>query len=227
MQEEWVTIIVRLLFALGAGALIGLERTYHGRPAGFRTHALVATASCLLMFVALFYEEMSAGRVSAVTIDPTRMAQGIMTGIGFLGAGVILREELTIHGITTAASIWMTEAIDIVVGMGLYVAGGIAVGLALVTLAWLGWLETKAPMLRYDRLTVRFRPSAKVTESKLVEVVTQHGMKFNETSYFMDSTGPKFEMTIRKRDVRKIQSLSAALTAMDDVAEFSIIPMGG
>ena len=98
--------------------LPGFERSYHGRPAGFRTHTLVCVASSALMLVTMYqshwYPESFSGRVA---LDPTRMAQGIMTGIGFLGAGVIFKEGLTVRGLTTAASIWITAAIGILAGM--------------------------------------------------------------------------------------------------------------
>jgi putative Mg2+ transporter-C (MgtC) family protein len=90
MEQEYLEILKHLLVALGMGGLIGFERSYHGRPAGFRTHALVCVASSALMLITMYqgqwFPEAFAGRVN---LDPTRMAQGIMTGIGFLGAGVI------------------------------------------------------------------------------------------------------------------------------------------
>src|SRR5690606_34330868 len=93
MPEDWIQIIVPLGSAWLAGSLIGLERSYHGRPAGFRTHALVCIASALLMLATVHQSEWTEGLpVEAITTDPTRMAQGIMTGIGFLGAGVIIQE---------------------------------------------------------------------------------------------------------------------------------------
>jgi putative Mg2+ transporter-C (MgtC) family protein len=95
-------ILARILAALAAGALIGYERSFHGRPAGFRTHALVCTASALLMLVTV-YEAHWVPAAAKVQLDPTRMAQGIMTGIGFLGAGVIVKEGLSVRGLTTAA----------------------------------------------------------------------------------------------------------------------------
>jgi putative Mg2+ transporter-C (MgtC) family protein len=83
-------IVVRILGALVIGAVIGLERSFHGRPAGFRTHALVCVASALLMLVTVYQSAwMTHVTIEAIRTDPTRMAQGIMTGIGFLGAGVI------------------------------------------------------------------------------------------------------------------------------------------
>jgi|SRR5688572_23181872 len=97
-------ISIRLVVALGVGALIGLERSYRGRPAGFRTHALVCLSTSLLMLVTVYQSSwFQTDGLARATIDPTRMAQGIMTGIGFLGAGAIIEEGLTVRGLTTAA----------------------------------------------------------------------------------------------------------------------------
>src|SRR6185436_15530860 len=107
MAQEYFEITFRLVAALVAGGLIGLERSHRGRPAGFRTHALVCVASSLLMLVTVYESHWFPGAGGArVTIDPTRLAQGIMTGIGFLGAGAIIKEGFTVRGLTTAASIW-------------------------------------------------------------------------------------------------------------------------
>src|SRR5437870_8511948 len=123
MDQEAQVIIGRILAALAVGALIGVERSFRGRPAGFRTHALVCVASSLLMLVTVYQNEwMTAVPLDAIRTDPTRMAQGIMTGIGFLGAGVIFKEGLTVRGLTTAASIWVTAAIGILLGIGFYFA---------------------------------------------------------------------------------------------------------
>src|ERR1043165_2155601 len=120
MTAEDFDMFFRLVVALGAGAMIGYERSYHGRPAGFRTHALVCMASSLLMLVTVYEAHWVRASVDKLQIDPTRMAQGIMTGIGFLGAGVIIKEGLSVRGLTTAASIWITSAIGILMGTGLY-----------------------------------------------------------------------------------------------------------
>jgi len=123
MDREWLNGLTHLLVATIAGGLIGLERSYHGRPDGFRTHTLVCVASSLLMLVTMYQGKWFAGAaLETVRVDPTRMAQGIMTGIGFLGAGVILREGLSVRGLTTAASIWITAAIVILCGVGFYSA---------------------------------------------------------------------------------------------------------
>jgi hypothetical protein len=98
LKAESNVILAHLLTALAAGGLVGLERSYHGRPAGFRTHTLVCIASSALMLVTVYQQQWFPGTVSQrVSLDPTRMAQGIMTGIGFLGAGVIFKEGLTVR----------------------------------------------------------------------------------------------------------------------------------
>ena len=140
-------IVARILGALVIGAVIGLERSFHGRPAGFRTHALVCVASSLLMLVTVYQDEwMTHVTIDAIRTDPTRMAQGIMTGIGFLGAGVIFKEGLTVRGLTTAASIWVTAAIGILVGIGFWMPRAASARSA--TLAVLGvfrWIENRLP----------------------------------------------------------------------------------
>src|SRR5215207_722660 len=121
MSHQELIVIFRIAVALLVGGLIGLERSFHGRPAGFRTHALVCIASALLMLVTVYQNEwMTHVAIDAIRTDPTRMAQGIMTGIGFLGAGVIFKEGLSVRGLTTAASIWMTSSIGILIGIGFW-----------------------------------------------------------------------------------------------------------
>lgn len=114
-------IALRLVVALAIGGLIGLERSYHGRPAGFRTHALVCLSTSLLMLITVYearwFPTDAGGRV---TIDPTRMAQGIMTGIGFLGAGAIIQSRGRVGGLATAASIWVAGAVGMACGLGYY-----------------------------------------------------------------------------------------------------------
>ena len=97
LRADDYEMILRLLAALVAGAFIGYERSFHGRPAGLRTHVLVCLASALLMLVTV-YEDHWVRMPGESRLDPTRMAQGIMTGIGFLGAGVIVKEGLNVRG---------------------------------------------------------------------------------------------------------------------------------
>ena len=176
-MSEDQQIAVRLVAALVAGGLVGLERSYHGRPAGFRTHALVCLGSALLMLVTVF-ETQWLGSLGAtrVTIDPTRMAQGIMTGIGFLGAGVIMKDGLSVRGLTTAASIWLTAATGVLIGIGFYVPAALAVVLTLGTLSTFRWFEDKMPRQTYARFLVRCARDAVMPESELRALV--NGLAF-------------------------------------------------
>lgn len=120
--------LLQLLGAIGAGALIGWERETRDRPAGMRTHMLVCLASCLLIVAsrsAAFFGLDSIDNFQMVA-DPARMAAGVITGVGFLGAGTIFREQDFIKGLTTAASIWAVSAIGIAIGLGAYILAGIA-----------------------------------------------------------------------------------------------------
>src|SRR5213595_2676346 len=157
MGHDEIVILVRVLAALVVGALIGFERTFHGRPAGFRTHALVCVASSLLMLVTVYQNQwMTIVPLDAIRTDPTRMAQGIMTGIGFLGAGVIFKEGLTVRGLTTAASIWVTAAIGILVGIGFWFAAVVGTAAALIVLALFRFVETRLPSEFYAHHMLRF-----------------------------------------------------------------------
>lgn len=229
MDIDYAATVARLLLALLAGGLVGLERTYHGRPAGFRTHSLVCVASSLLMQFTLQQAALMPGLAAeSIRIDPTRMGQGIMTGIGFLGAGVILKEGLTIRGLTTAASIWMTASIGIVLGMGLYFAGTVATVIAIGVLSVFRWLEEVTPTLHYARLSVCFKRAEHMTQRELHEVVVAQGIESTRPSYHLESEGRvyRYEMTVRTRDPRNFRGLSEALEAQERVQEFSLEPTG-
>lgn len=128
-----------ILGAVVAGGVIGLEREWRGRAAGFRTHILVSLASCLLMLAAMTQADWAFRALpdENIVTDPTRMAHGVLTGIGFLCAGVIFRTGFSIHGLTTAASLWITSALGLLFGAGLYglgAAGTVVTALILIGL---------------------------------------------------------------------------------------------
>src|SRR3954453_6111477 len=157
MGHDDLVIIGRVAGGLVIGALIGFERTFRGRPAGFRTHSLVCIASAILMIVTVYQNQwMTFVDRDAIRTDPTRMAQGIMTGIGFLGAGVIFKEGLTVRGLTTAASIWITAAIGIMIGAGFYFPAAAATVGTLGVLSGFRWIERHLPSESYAHLWVKF-----------------------------------------------------------------------
>lgn len=213
--------------ALVIGSLIGLERSFHGRPAGFRTHALVTVASTLLMLATVYQNEwMTAVTQETIRTDPTRMAQGIMTGIGFLGAGVIFKEGLTVRGLTTAASIWVTAAIGILVGVGFYLPAILGAVVTLAVLAVFRIIEQRLPSEIYAHHILRFDRGAVKAEDDLRKLIGEHGFTVANLSYRLTESGKVFEyrMVIRTRDKRNLESLAQHLRTLPEVIEFRIAP---
>src|SRR5919199_503362 len=168
MDHGQLAVITRIAVALLIGGIIGFERTFHGRPAGFRTHALVSVASALLMLVTVYQADwMTAAPLDTIRTDPTRMAQGIMTGIGFLGAGVIFKEGLTVRGLTTSASIWVTAAIGILVGIGFYVPALVGTVAALLILSAFRAVERRLPRENYAHHTLNFEREVAMAEDEV------------------------------------------------------------
>jgi putative Mg2+ transporter-C (MgtC) family protein len=219
---------IRLLAALVAGSLIGYERSYHGRPAGFRTHALVCMASSLLMLVTVYEVHWVRATVDNLQIDPTRMAQGIMTGIGFLGAGVIIKEGLSVRGLTTAASIWITSAIGILAGIGFYFPLALSVVLTLGVLSLFRWIEARMPSQAYYHFDIRFSRGAAMSERQLRELVEQHDFSIANFSYRLDAEGRirRHSMVIRSVDRSAAGRLSESLERNEGILEFRIAPTG-
>jgi putative Mg2+ transporter-C (MgtC) family protein len=229
MDPDNLVILEHLLIALAAGGLIGFERSYHGRPAGFRTHALVCLASSALMLVSLYqnhwYPEAFAGRVA---LDPTRMAQGIMTGIGFLGAGVIFKEGLTVRGLTTAASIWITAAIGILAGIGFYFPLIVTTLLTLLTLSLFRWIEARVPSQFYAQLDVKFARDTAMQEDEFRRFVSEHGFSIANFSYRYNAGASylEYRMVIRTNNSDNVKRLATSLCDAKSVTEFRMFPTG-
>jgi putative Mg2+ transporter-C (MgtC) family protein len=229
MDGLYGEIAGRLLGALALGGLIGVERSYHGRPAGFRTHTLVCTASALLMLVTVYEGHWFATRAAErVTIDPTRMAQGIMTGIGFLGAGVIMKEGLSVRGLTTAASIWITAAIGVLVGIGFWFPAIFASAIALGTLSFFRLIESRMPTQYHAYFTVAFPRGNDMPEAELRRLLAEHGFSVANLTYRLVDAGSRFEyrMTLRTLGASNAGALSSTLKQLASVAEFRISPAG-
>jgi putative Mg2+ transporter-C (MgtC) family protein len=229
-SSTYFQILAHLGSAWIAGSLIGLERSFRGRPAGFRTHALVALACASLMVLTEFQWQWLTGAIplQAVRTDPTRMAQGIMTGIGFLGAGVIFKEGLTVRGLTTAASIWMTAALGILYGVGFYYPAVIVTAIVLGTLSVFRKIEAAMPSEIYAQLSVRFARDATPPEAELRERITRHAFTIANMSYRLTDSGANFEyrMVIKTRERESTEALAADLRAAKDLVEFRISPSG-
>jgi putative Mg2+ transporter-C (MgtC) family protein len=227
MSPENLDIAVNIFGALLAGSLIGLERSYHGRPAGFRTHALVCLASSILMLVTTYQGNWLAGvPLETIRTDPTRMAQGIMTGIGFLGAGVIFKEGVTVRGLTTAASIWTTAAIGILFGVGFYTPAILSTVIVLGILAAFRRLEDMIPTQLYLQNMLRFSKEDAPSEAELRKLLKEHGFSVMEMSYGLIYGGAAFEYrsVIVTRKSENVERLVERLRAMEELQEFRVSP---
>jgi putative Mg2+ transporter-C (MgtC) family protein len=170
-------IFMNLFGALVLGCLVGYERAYHGRAAGMRTYGLVCMASAALTVIAGFSLDWYGGHgaPSATGSDPTRIIQGIVTGIGFLGAGVIMKEGMSISGLTTAASIWASSAIGVMVGVGFYAAAIMLALLSALCMLGLSRLESHLPQRPAIGITLRFEPGFHPDEGELRSFLMSHG----------------------------------------------------
>ncbi len=143
-----VTMLGRVALAIVLCAIIGMEREFHGRPAGLRTHLLVGGGAALIMIIGItFAEGYFVNTDGAVTFDIARLVAGVVTGIGFLGAGTIIRQGDWVHGLTTAASVWFVAGIGIAAGLGLYVIAAGAAGVGFLVLFGISRLEARLPNL--------------------------------------------------------------------------------
>jgi putative Mg2+ transporter-C (MgtC) family protein len=225
----YLDITLRLVASLVVGGLIGLERSYHGRPAGFRTHSLVCLSTSLLMLVTVYetrwFPTITQGRIS---LDPTRMAQGIMTGIGFLGAGTIIRDGLSVRGLTTAASIWITAAIGILVGIGFYFPALMATVLTLGTLSVFRWIESRIASQFYAQFVVRFARDKAMPESEMRQLLTDYGFTVANLNYRLDVEADFFEyqMIIRTTRGENATKLTQALNKVEAVKAYRVSPTG-
>jgi putative Mg2+ transporter-C (MgtC) family protein len=148
--------VLRLLAAAGLGLIIGLERESVDRGAGMRTHALVSTASALFTLISAYGFEDIVTANRTVAIDPTRIAAQVVTGIGFLGAGLIILRKNTVYGLTSAASVWAVAAIGMAAGAGMYLPAAIGTILSLVILAGLKPLEQRFfPHKHFEPFVIR------------------------------------------------------------------------
>jgi putative Mg2+ transporter-C (MgtC) family protein len=182
----------RLIIAAALGALIGAEREIHGHPAGIRTHMLVALGSGIFTVLSIH----GFGQAPGAGIDPTRIAAQIVSGIGFLGAGAILKDGIVIRGLTTAASLWATAAVGMAAGAGEYVIGLVAAAVIIVSLWPINALAERLHgsavpeiqlRLHLDRVDLIGQVSSVLLENKL-EIGAISTQRLSKNSYQADLT---------------------------------------
>ncbi len=175
-------ILLRLLLAAVIGGIIGFEREIHGRAAGFRTQLIVCVAASLIMILSENYYFHIHTLDSSLRIDPARIAAGALIGIGFLGAGVIIKSGFAVRGLTTAASIWIVSAIGLAIGGGLYLEGAITAIITITALIALRVVEKKIKVLRFKIISIS-TPVMEDAEDTIASIITKYNFNIHSIDY--------------------------------------------
>ena len=230
-REVSVNLVVfaNVLGALLLGLLVGYERSFHGRAAGMRTYGLVCMASCALTVVVGYPESWFAGSLGPhlAPVDPTRVIQGIVTGVGFLGAGVIMKEGFNISGLTTAASIWSSSAIGVLVGLGFYAAGILVALFSAALMMWAAKLEQWLPSRTAFAIMLRFRAGFAPSEKLVTELAHDIGYSLAGGTFQITRTQGHQEwrfVAIAQRRSRNmaVSAMAQRFAALDGVEDFQI-----
>lgn len=228
-----VVMGLHLLGSMLLGLVLGYERSYRGRAAGMRTYGLVCMASTALV-VALGYPQLWFGGQLPGMVhgqgaygDPTRVIQGIVSGLGFLCAGVIMREGFNISGLTTAASIWCSAVIGIQVGLGFYLAAMLLTLLCVVCMMWGGRLESWLPSRPAIAVTLRFNMQACIAEDELRSFAHAHGYDVASGSISIEVREHLQEwhfvcVALNKRAGSSLSHLAQVLPQFDGLLEYRL-----
>jgi putative Mg2+ transporter-C (MgtC) family protein len=221
-----VTAFLNILGALLLGLLVGYERSYRGRAAGMRTYGLVCMSACALTVISGYPEFWFGGHFRNLTnLDPGRIIQGIVTGIGFLGAGVIMRDGLNISGLTTAASIWSVASIGVLTGMGFYAAATLLAVISTVLMMWGSKIEFLLPARHAIAVTLHFRKSFMPSEEKMQQLIHKVGYELAKGSFAIASRSEQHEwrfvvVSLGKEKGGSLINLSRALSGAEGVESF-------
>lgn len=217
-----------LCAAVLAGGLIGFEREWRGRAAGFRTHILVCVASALLMELAVrqgdWRFEPLAG--TEIVADPARMAHGVLTGIGFLCAGVIFRSGFSIHGLTTAASLWVTAGIGLVFGAGMWTLGAAGTGMTFLVLAGLRLVNMKVPQTAVIDASVTWPRATPELAARLDQVLRDAGLVAEADRFELRDEGRHVRRAFRLKRLAsgQVRDLADRLLAVEGLIGFDLNP---
>jgi putative Mg2+ transporter-C (MgtC) family protein len=225
MLGGWSTeAFFKLILAAVLGGLVGFERELRGREAGFRTNILVCLGCALIMIVSIRFASMEWNPEGLYTIqvDPARIAYGVMSGIGFLGAGAIIKHFNAVRGLTTAAGLWCVAAIGLACGLGLYIVSIVAAALVLLALGTLNTTETRLPRRRHRRLILRM-PWKGDSLSKLITDMNAAGVVITDQNFHRHENLADMDVTldIGYIDQQKYDTLEKQLR--EDVGECKLM----
>lgn len=196
------SIFFRLLFAVVLGGLIGLEREFHGRPAGLRTHILVCLAATMVMVLPEFIGYQNKGTTGGIqfSIDMGRIITGVLTGIGFLGAGAIIRIGDIVRGLTTAACVWFTAALGIVIGSGHFFLAIIVTVIALIVLLIFDRIGHLIPVIVYYTIKISLkRKKREHVFTHINRIFKENSIRVLDQTYGMNRQSDEMEITYQIR----------------------------
>jgi putative Mg2+ transporter-C (MgtC) family protein len=222
-------IFLNLLGAMLLGLMVGYERSYHGRAAGMRTYGLVCMASAALTVIGGYPASWFGGHIMTVVgaTDPTRIIQGIVTGIGFLGAGVIMKEGFNISGLTTAASLWAASVIGVMVGIGFYAAAILLAMLCAASMIWISKVEAWLPSRHAVAVTVRFRHGFEPSFDAVKQFTLAHGYQVAGGSMAItyEDNMPRWHFVVialNKTSGRHLTEIAHQMTSLEGVDSFQL-----
>jgi putative Mg2+ transporter-C (MgtC) family protein len=226
MVPPLADVALNLAAGWGAGTLIGAERSYNGRAAGLRTHSLVGLAAAGAMITAMGAPTLTLTAFPAG--DATRIAQGVLTGVGFLGAGVIFKEGVSVQGLTTAACIWATAVIGLLFGSGLFWPGVMATLAVLTTLVLFRALEGVLPVPAYAVGVFRFDVARAPGEDALRRILASHHVSLFDLSVGRTDGGAMAEYrgNLRIRRPDRLSDLADHIGGMPGLVEFDLARIG-
>jgi putative Mg2+ transporter-C (MgtC) family protein len=209
--------VTPVLLAVVLGGAVGFEREIHGRPAGLRTHMLVCLASALLIYASrrVPVEVLEANGITRIVMDPNRLAAGIVTGIGFLGASTVIRAGDIVRGITTGATVWYVAGLGVVIGQGEYSLAIASTVVVILVLAGLDRLSRRIAPVIYRRMIVTGKHTELPLLSKRVStILSSHGIRVQDVSGKRGPSNEPFELVFHVRCRNTFQ----APEMMDQVA---------
>jgi putative Mg2+ transporter-C (MgtC) family protein len=215
------SVLFRLALAVLLGGVIGMEREMHGRPAGFRTHIVVCLGATMMIVASEYYQAYGD---PGTVFDPNRMAAGIITGIGFLGAGAIMREENMVRGLTTAGCIWFVAGLGIVIGKGLFPLALWGTLLVFVMLVFFRYVESWMSVESYGELSIRMGlESYESIKDRCVEIIREHKFLIQETRYRIDRVNQEVQLdyVLTYSKGKSQEDLLMTISRLDGIREIS------
>jgi len=215
-------MVIRLCLAFVAGGIIGFERSSRRQVAGFRTHILICTGACLLMLLSIYLPQHYGS--GARGGDPGRIAAQVVSGIGFLGAGAIIRLGNNIRGLTTAASLWFIAAVGLALGGGMYIVAGAAEVIGLLTLTVLSFIERKVfPSERIKMLEISYKDNHPDT-TEAMNILKNSGIEVQsmDVNQGAKDKGTKLKLLVRISTSSDIAQIARSIKASGNVGKVEI-----